>query len=178
MGDPIFKGNFQNGEIAYADVLNRPTGEIAGLYSGDTEVYQSEYEYCVVMKDIDSVYSVKDGSNTLENEWTVDRLYVLKSSIMLEGTTCVTIRQLHDILGEPLYYGTAWVNLPEAAAWNVLAARQPEELVSVDITAKEGLEGVYAVSDTTGTSRCTCIPLKRPVCCIPSTSTAPANPIL
>ena len=147
VGDPIFKGNFRNGEIAYADFLNRPTGEIAGLYSGDTEVYQSEKEYCVVMKDIDSVYSVKDGSNTLENEWTADRLYVLKNSIMLEGTTCVTIRQLHDILGEPLYYGTAWVNLPEAAAWNVLAARQPEELVSVDITAQEGLEGVYAVSD-------------------------------
>ena len=147
VGDPIFKGNFRNDEIAYADFLGRPTGEIAGMYSGGTQIYQSENEYCVVMEDIDSVYSVKDGSNTLENEWTVQQLYVLSDSVLLEGEQCVTIRQLQEILGEPLYYGTAWVDLPEAAAWNVLAARAPDELERVDIAAREGLEGVYEVSD-------------------------------
>lgn len=146
VGSPVFKGNFQNNEIAFADFLDRSTGEIAGLYTGKTEIYQNENEYCVVMRDIDSVYSVKDGSNTLENEWTADRLFVLKPSIMLEGTDCVTVRQLQDILGEPLYFGTAWVNLPEAAAWNVLADRNPDVLEKVKITAKEGLEGVYTVS--------------------------------
>ena len=147
VGAPVFKGNFQNGEIAYADFLDRPTGEIADMYSGDTEIYQSSDEYCVVMHDIDSVYSVKDGRNTLENEWTADRLYVLKDSVMLEGVNCISIRQLKEMLGEPMYFGTAWVNLPEAAAWNVLAARYPDEVEVVDITAREGLEGVYTVSD-------------------------------
>ena len=147
VGAPVFNGNFQNGEIAYADFLGRPTGEIAGMYSGETEVYQSGDEYCVVMRDIDGVYSVKDGSNTLENEWTVDRLYVLRDTVMLEGSTCTSIRQLQNILGEPLYYGAAWVNLPEAAAWNVLAAQDPDEIEAVEITAQEGLEGVYSVTE-------------------------------
>ena len=147
VGNPVFKGSFQNNEILYSDFLGRSTGEIAGLYTGKTEIYQSEREYCVIMGDIDSVYSVKDGSNTLENEWTVDKLFVLKNSVMLEGERCVTVKQLQEKLGEPLYYGTAWVNLPEAVAWNRLAAGQPDVLEKVKLTAKEGLEGVYAVSD-------------------------------
>ena len=147
VGNPVFKGNFLNDEIVFQDFLDRNTGEIAGMYTGKAEIYQSDREYCVVMKDIDSVYSVKDGRNTLENEWTADRLFVLKDTVTLEGAKCTTISQLMQMLGEPLYYGTAWVNLPEAAAWNVLAQRQPDVLEKVKITAKEGLEGVYAVSN-------------------------------
>lgn len=142
----VFQGSFLNDEIVYRDFLARPTTEVSSLYSGDTEVYQSSTEYCVSMPEIQALYSVKDGSNTLENEWTVDRIYVLRNSVSVENTVCTTVRQLKAALGDPLYYGTAWVTLPEAVAWNRLAQEQPDRIDRIDITATAGLENVYAVS--------------------------------
>ena len=146
VGDTVFQGSFLNNEIVYTDFLARPTAETSSLYSGETAVYQSSEEYCVTMPEIDAVYSAKDGSNTLENEWTVDRVYVLRSEIPLESGTCTTVRQLQAALGQPLYFGTAWVTLPEAVAWNALAEEQPDLVIPVDVTADAGLDNVFSVS--------------------------------
>lgn len=146
VGDPVFQGSFLKNEISYVDFLARPTSDVSTLYSGATDIYQSNTEYCVTMPEIDAIYSVKDGSNTLENEWTVDRIYVLKNDIPLANGTCTTVRQLQAELGEPLYFGTAWINLPEAVAWNQLAEEQPDLIIPVDVEATSLLENVFSVS--------------------------------
>lgn len=146
VGAPVFQGNFLHNEIVYSDFLARPTNEVSSLYSGATQVYQSQTEYCSVMSEIDALYSVKDGSNTLENQWKVDRIYVLKDQIQLSNQVCTNLRQLISQFGDPLYYGTAWVNLTEAVAWNLLAQRQPDLLEKVDMNARQGLEDIYTVS--------------------------------
>jgi hypothetical protein len=146
VGDKVYEGNFLGGELLYQDFLARPTTEVSSLYSGETAVYQSDTEYCVAMPEIDAVYSVKDGSNTLENEWTVERVYVLHDSVLLENGACGTLRQLMSELGEPLYFGTAWVNLPETIAWNTLAEEQSDYMESVTIETQASLDNVFAVS--------------------------------
>lgn len=146
VGDPVFQGNFLKNEISYVDFLARPTSDVSTLYSGATDIYQSDKEYCVTMPEIDAVYSVKDGRSTLENEWTVDRVYVLKNHIPLSGGSCTTVRQLQAELGQPLYFGTAWVNLPEVVAWNRLAKSQPDLVFPVKLEATALLENVFSVS--------------------------------
>lgn len=146
VGKPVFRGNFLNNEIIYPDFLARPTQDVATLYQGETVVYQSAAEYCVSMPEIDAVYSVKDGSNTLENEWTVDRIYVMRNAINVGETRCENVRQLLSELGDPLYFGTAWVNLPEVIAWNELAKDLPDRVERINVIAEQGLENVYAVS--------------------------------
>ena len=143
----MFQGSFLGGEIVYHEFLTRPTSEVPELYSGETAVYQSEDEYCVTMPEIDAVYAVKDGSNTLENEWTVDRVYVLHDSVPLESGTCSTLRQLMDAMGDPLYFGTAWVNLPEAVAWNLAASEQPDRMEQIEIASTASFENVFSVSE-------------------------------
>lgn len=147
VGSKVFQGSFLSGEIVYHDFLTRPTSEVPELYSGETAVYQSSEEYCVAMPEIDAVYAVKDGSNTLENEWTVDRVYVMHGSVPLESGACTTLRQLMAALGEPLYFGTAWVNLPEAVAWDLTAEERPDRMDQVRIDSTASFENVYAVSD-------------------------------
>ena len=146
VGDPVYQGTFLKDEISYVEFLARPTSDVSSLYSGATEVYQSDTEYCVAMPEIDAIYSVKDGSNTLENEWTVDRIYVLKDQIPLTGGNCTNVRQLQAELGMPLYYGTSWVTLPEAVASNRLAKAQPDLVIPVDVEASALLENVFSVS--------------------------------
>lgn len=147
VGSKVFQGSFLGGEIVYHDFLARPTSEVPELYSGETAVYQSNEEYCVTMPEIDAVYAVKDGSNTLENEWTVDRVYVLHGSVPLESGTCTTLRQLMAAMGEPLYFGTAWVDLPEAVAWDLVAEEQPDRMDQVRIESTASFENVFSVSD-------------------------------
>ena len=147
VGSKVFQGGFLGGEIVYHDFLTRPTSEVPELYSGETAVYQSNEEYCVTMPEIDAVYAVKDGSNTLENEWTVDRVYVLHSSVPLESGTCTTLRQLMASMGEPLYFGTAWVDLPEAVSCDLAAEEQPDRMSQVRIKSTASFENVFSVSD-------------------------------
>ena len=146
VGKPVFQGNFLNNEIVYPDFLARSTGEISGLYRGETKVYRSATEYCVSMPEIDALYSVKDGSNTLENEWTVDRIYVMRNAVNVGDTRCENVRQLLSELGDPLYFGTAWVNLPEVIAWNELSKELPDLVEPVDMITEQSLENVYSVS--------------------------------
>ncbi len=145
VGAQVFQGSFLNDAIVYQAFLDRPTSEIAQMYSGKTAVYQSDTEYCTVMPEIDAVYAVKDGSNTLENEWTVERIYVLRERVPLESGDCSTLRELTEALGEPLYFGTAWVNMPEAVAWNLLAEEQPEQMQSISIDTEATFENVFEV---------------------------------
>lgn len=146
VGDPVYKGRFLNNDVIYSDFLSRPTKEVAELYSGRAQVYQSTDEYCVKMDEINALYSVRDGSKTLENEWTVDRIYVLQPEIQISGNRCNNIGQLQKLLGEPLYYGVAWISLPEAVAWNELAEETPNAVIPIEIKAEPTLEDVFDVS--------------------------------
>lgn len=147
VGTQVFAGGFLNDEIVYQSFLDRPTGETAQMYSGRTVIYQSDEEYCAAMPEIDALYAVKDGSNTLENEWTVEKIYVLRSSIPLKKGSCTTLRELTNALGEPLYFGTVWVDLAEAAAWDLAAERSPGTLSTVSMDTEAALENVLNVTD-------------------------------
>lgn len=146
VGNKIFQGSFLADEIVYYDFLDRTTQEISELYSGEILVYQSDDEYCVAMPEISAVYAVKDGSNTLEDEWKVDRILVLKDEITVDGELCSTVSELKNLMGEPLYFGTVWVNLAETVSWNMLAEEYPDLVIPVKISSEAGFENVFDVS--------------------------------
>lgn len=145
-GSPIFEGSFLNNNIVFSDFLGKPTTETAQLYTGQSTVYDSGSEYCVSMPEIGAVYAVKDGSNTLENEWTVSSVYVLSSNIALDGQTFDTIAQLQSVFGEPIYFGTAWVDLPESVAINQLTQAQPELMLPVELMTEASFDNVFNVT--------------------------------
>ncbi len=146
VGEIIYQGNIYKGDVNYPDFLARPTSDVSELYTGELAVYESNSEYCVAMPEIDAVYSVRDGSNSLESEWTVDRIYVMKNKTFIDGKAYTDINEVRKVMGEPLYFGTSWVNLPEAAAWNILSEKEPARVSSVTIKAEEGIENIFDVS--------------------------------
>lgn len=145
VGSQVFQGSFLNNEIVFHSFLDRTTAEAAEMYTGRSVVYQNESEYCVAMPEIDALYAVKDGSTTLENEWTVDRVYVLRDRVPLRSGESSTLRELQAAMGEPLYFGTAWVTLPEAVAWNLLAAEEPDRLESVELKETALFDDVFEI---------------------------------
>lgn len=147
VGSQVFQGSFLNDGILYYDFLSRPVEEVPQLYSGALTVYQSEDEYCAAMPEINAVYSVRDGGNTLDNQWTVEQVFVLEDTLPLDGSSLTTVRQIMAAMGTPLYYGESWVELPEAVAWNLIAPARPDEMEPVSIDGENTLEDVVTVSD-------------------------------
>ena len=146
VGNEVFHGSFLADEIVYFDFLDRSTEQTSELYSGEVHVYQSDDEYCVLMPEIGAAYSVRDGSNTLDEAWTVERVLVLNNEITIDGEYCSSLSQLQHLMGTPLYFGTVWVDLTETVGWNTLAQEYPEQMIPIQISAEEGIENVFDVS--------------------------------
>ena len=144
--NPIFTGTFQMDEIVYSQFLDKSTSAVSQMYTGKTQVYSSSSEYAVSMDEINAVYAVNDGSNSLDGEWTVSSIYVLSDSLSVEGETLTTINQLSARFGQPDYYGVSWVNLPEAVAVNLLAQSDDMLLGEVSLTTTSEFDEVYTVS--------------------------------
>lgn len=145
-GEPVYTGDFRNDDIVYHGFLDHPTGDLAQMYSGDSYIYQTDDEYCVSMPEIHAVCAVDDGSNKLENEWTISSVYILSDRFHFGGVDCTTVNELTGALGQPLYFGTSWVQLPEAVAINALDDTDRSQLGAVDMVTENSFDEVFNVS--------------------------------
>jgi hypothetical protein len=117
------------------------------MYTGMETVYSTGNEYCVEMSEIGAVYSVADGTASLDEAWTISGVYVLSDVLPLGNTRLETINQLTAMLGSPIYLGSTWVNLPEAVALNMLLSGGSEtDLPPVEIESSSTFDEVREVS--------------------------------
>ncbi len=145
--NPIYTGDFLMDDIVYSAFLGKSTTQVATMYTGDTQVYSTDNEYSVSMDEIDAVYSVASGANALDEAWIVDGIFVLQDSFPVEGQRITSINDLTTYFGhQPDYYGTAWVNLSETVAANLLAQDNANLIGKVDITSTSTFDNVYNVS--------------------------------
>lgn len=153
-GDAVFQGNFNKDEIIYKEFLNKTTEEAAAMYTGRKHIYMSDSDYCVSMKDIGAVYAFRSGLETLEEEWTIEGVYVLSGSALLEGKRIEDIAGLVKNFGEPEYEGNAALSTADAAAvaeassyGEVLSGRPELQSTAIfeDVTQIDAVSGEYLV---------------------------------
>lgn len=144
-GNKVFTGSFLLDQLQYAEFLGKSTPDAAQMYTGRQRVYQSEDEYCVEMVEIGAVYRAASGADALDEEWSVESVLVLDSAVSLFGQELTTINELSDRLGQPLYFGSTWVDLAEAAACNLLP--EDAQLGNVRLTGSQPFEDVTNVTE-------------------------------
>ncbi len=130
---PIFTGTFQNDQILFQEFLGKSAAQAAEMYSGDLISYVSTSEYAVSMNEIGAVYAATDGSTQLNGEWTISEIYILSESFPTEDGAIDTINDLTDYFGSPDYFGSSYVTLPEAVTINLLAQKDPQSVVPVEM---------------------------------------------
>lgn len=136
-GKLVYTGNFVKDRINYQELLGKSVTEMAQMYTGGRVVYENDSEYCVSMEDIDSIYISQGEVNTLEQEGTVQGVYVFSSSIVLDGTEYKTIGELKKKFKLISYEGNTSLTMADAVAVNV-ASQKTEVLngaVTMDTTA-------------------------------------------
>ena len=143
---PIFSGSFQNGQILFNEFLGKTTSEVSQMYTGLSTVYSTNTEYAVSMDEINAVYAAADGSDSLTGDWTVNQVYVLSDSFPTETGTITTVNDLTAYFGQPDYYGSSYVTLPEAVALNLFAEDSPESVIPVEMETSNSFSDAVTVT--------------------------------
>jgi len=144
-GNPVFTGSFRQDKIVFGEFLGKTTQDAAGMYTGSQDIYSTDSEYCVDMKEIGAAYAVRSGAKSLDDSWIITNVYVVGSSISVGGAELKTVNELTAQLGTPIYLGSTWVDLSEAVMVNDAVEAGKANLPAVAIDAASTFDGVYDV---------------------------------
>jgi hypothetical protein len=144
-GNPVFTGSFRQDKIVFGEFLGKTTQDAAGMYTGIQDIYSTDSEYCVDMKEIGAAYAVRSGAKSLDDSWIITNVYVMGRSISVGGAELATVNELTAQLGTPIYLGSTWVDLSEAVMVNDSIEAGNTDLPAVSIDAVSTFDGVYNV---------------------------------
>lgn len=144
-GHAIYQGNFVKDSIRCQELLGKPVTEVAEMYTGSRVVYENDKEYCVALEDIDSVYISEGDVNTLEQESSVQGVYVLSSSIVLDGKKYSTINDLKKKFKVISYEGNSSLTMADAVAVNEAAKKMDVLSGEVKMDTTPVFEDVFTV---------------------------------
>lgn len=145
-GSEVFSGTFLKDSIVFEEFVGKSTEDIAAMYLGKPDIYSAGSEQCVLMKEIDAVYSAKDGSDSLEDQWTVERVIVLCDTFKTTGGSFKSIQKIINELGKPNYLGSTEIDLSEAVAINSLKGDLAGKIAKVDMSLTDSFEEVHNVN--------------------------------
>ena len=131
----------------YDELLGKSMAEAAQMYTGTQILYSTEDESCIDMKEIGVVCGLKDGSKSLEPEWTVEAVFVPSSSIQIDGVTCSSISEVAAQLGITEYEGESPVLLAEAVTINSLTGDSALRFDKVDMQTDSTFEEAVNVTE-------------------------------
>jgi hypothetical protein len=144
-GHAVYQGSFVKDSIRYQELLGKPVTEVAEMYTGSRVVYENDQEYCVALEDIDSVYISEGDVNTLEQENSVQGVYVLSSYIVLDGKKYNTINDLKKKFKVISYEGNSSLTMADAVAVNEAAKKMDVLDGEVKMDTTPVFEDVFTV---------------------------------
>lgn len=146
---PVYNGTFRQDEILYQELLGKSTQEASQIYTGDIRVFETDGDYCVAMPQIDAVYCAV-GGNTLDDEWNIKGIYVLRQDINIGGVRYTDIAGITADYGKPVYEGNTAVSLTDALAVNEACGRQEVLNGRVNVEGARIFDDVTEVTDYDG----------------------------
>ena len=145
-GNLILTGLFSADLPVYAQFLGKSTEEAGQIYSGKLSVYDSGDEFCVDMPQINAIYTARDGGDSLEDAYTVNRVYVLADNSTLAGETYDEISALEEAMGEAGYQGYTNMELAEAVGITTLRKRGNPDFADPQLEGSRTFQEVMEVN--------------------------------
>ncbi len=116
----IYEGSFSSDSIVYSELLGKSVSDVSTNYKGHRDLYATNTESVAVMNDIGALYHAVGDAEALDDEETVDSVYVLSNVYKFGRQEADSIPEVTEILGEPIYEGNSNAILPEAVAINII----------------------------------------------------------
>ena len=115
----LFTGSFTQDEVQYSSLLGMDVQEMAEAYTGNVVVYDAGLERVRAMSDIDALTLESNDSDSVEEDYKVNTVYVLHNYFRMGGNKLTSIPDITKELGNPIYEGTSRATLPEVLAVNM-----------------------------------------------------------
>lgn len=141
----IYQGNFWRNRILYEELVGKPVSKAAECYQGKRTVYSYEDCVCTAMREIEAVYYTVRDEDSLEDEWTVEGVYVLKPEFFGDEDVLVSWSDLEVYFGEEEYSGTMAVKFQDVAAVWVMREVRGEDAAD-GMVLMETFRQVYEVT--------------------------------
>ncbi len=114
----LYTGAFSRDEIVYSNLLGMAVSDVAKVYNGSRSLYEGEDGFAAVLGDISAMYVGRADEEALEDEMTVESVFVMKNEFPVGNQKCSRIEELTDFFGAPDYEGNSSVTMPEAVVLN------------------------------------------------------------
>lgn len=114
----IYEGIFASDYIVYSELLGKSVEDVASCYKGHRTLYTTPSESVAIMDAIGALYHAEANADALDDEETVDSVYVLADYLPYANEEVKTITDLTEVFGDPIYEGNSNVVFPEAVAIN------------------------------------------------------------
>ncbi|MBO6115284.1 MAG: hypothetical protein J6P57_09545 [Lachnospiraceae bacterium] len=114
----IFMGTFIQDEVKYSALLGMTIQELAQAYTGNVTLYDTGIDRVRSMSDIDALTVEQNDGNSVDENYTVNSVYVLHNYIRIGGNDYSSISDITGVMGNPTYEGASRVTLPEVLAVN------------------------------------------------------------
>lgn len=137
----LFSGRFTHDEIMYSDLLGKTASEMAEAYRGKMTMYGTSEERVRYMPDIDALTVEYGDPESVDAEYSVDMVYVLKDEFRVGNGIINSVTGLTQVLGTPTYEGTGRAILGELLAINKL--NEKSDAVVLNGPAEIELNKVY-----------------------------------
>jgi hypothetical protein len=142
----IYSGAFAGGSIVYSELLGKTVSQVSECYKGHRDLYTTSSESVAYMDGINALYHAQSDTEALDDEETVDAVYVLSDVYTFGGDALDTISELEEVFGDPYYEGNSNVILPEAVAINTLKSQKTTFLDKVDMDVNREFSDVAEIN--------------------------------
>lgn len=146
-GNLVYTGSFQADEVAYEELIGKTTKEAAEMYTGNRKVYSMGSEVCVTMPKIQAVYHGETQEDTLEEEWKITSVYVLKDTFRAGDRQLSAISELTEYFGNPDYEGHTEAVFSDAVALNQLPSLEKNFGIAVEMNGSSAFADVENIEN-------------------------------
>ncbi len=143
----IYSGTFSSDSIVYSELLGKSASELSEFYKGKQILYQMDDTISVYMSDINGLYYGSVDSEALDDEISVQNVYVLQDYFCYGNDTIDTITGLEKVFGAPIYAGNSAVVFPEVVCINKLNETKHALNGRVEVDENDIFSDVVEVSD-------------------------------
>lgn len=112
----VYTGNFIDGHIVYEELLGIPTSQVSERYDGRQVLYGTEDKTYAVLEDIGVIYCASAGGDSLEEEWTTEKIYVMSAQFPVGEDGADTGGMLDAYFKETAHTGSAAADVPDILA--------------------------------------------------------------
>ena len=148
----VFTGSFHADELVYSQLLGKSAAEISEIYTGEKLIYLGDSQAVEVMPEIEAFFVADTAEERISDSIVADSVYVCRNTFKYGDQTCTDMKEVREVLGEPVFEGNSYVVFPEAVGIDWMEKNGYDLSIDVSLVSEHPMRESYEVSSFVGSA--------------------------